>query len=121
MRTDSNFVKFFKLVSCSVINGLTLVQKVQARHALLQSRIISCLTHKIGLMGKQWQLYSPHMCILPTRPGQKSHGSLSSYLQTVITPYKASQPLTISETDPALCSTTIYLTSVLYRHTSRAF
>lgn len=61
---------------------------------LLQSRNISRFTHKIGLMGRQWQLYGLHMSMLPTRPWQnlrKSHSPLSSSLQTVITPSKASQ------------------------------
>lgn len=95
MRNNTNSVwNIWKRVSCSGVNALACFQKAKVRYGLLQSRIISCFTHKIGLMGRQWQLYSLHMSMLPTRPWQnlrKSHSPLSSSLQTVITPSKASQ------------------------------
>lgn len=102
------------------------VQKAQARLALLQSRIISCLTHKIGLMGRQWQLYSLHVHMLPTRPGRANKKNSSSVLSAPL--HKQSLPPikpanhTISETDPALHrAKKISFTSVLYWHTSHAF
>lgn len=82
------------------------VQKTQARLALLQSRIISCLTHKIGLMGRQWQLYSLHVHMLPTRPGRANKKNSPSVLSAPLNkqslpPIKPANH-TISETDPAL-------------------